>query len=62
MKSVWNVCTKLNQIIETFHVYQVKFAIRHGEDDVDPFAEDVRRYPFGICAEQTSHAENYVSF
>ena len=53
--STWNVCRQLDQIIETYHAYQVNFTMRHGED--------VRRYLFGICAEQTSHAENnHVSF
>jgi hypothetical protein len=41
LMSVWNVCTQLDPIIETYHRYQVKFTIRHGED--------VRRYLFGIC-------------
>jgi hypothetical protein len=48
-----NVCTRLDQIIETSHPYQVKFTTRHGEE--------IRREPFGISAEQTSDAEKYFS-
>ena len=51
LTSAWNVCTQLDQIIKTYSGYQVKFTIRHGED--------VRRDLFSICAEQTSHAENF---
>jgi hypothetical protein len=52
LMSVRNVCTQLDQIIETAHAYQVKFAIRHGEDNVDSFTEDIRRDTFfGVSAE-----------
>jgi hypothetical protein len=52
--SVRNVCSHLERITETSDHYQVKFPTSHGED--------IQRDTFGICTEQTSHAQNDVSF
>ena len=43
LTSIRHVCTQLDQIIETYHGYQVNSTIRR--------RESVRRYPFGIYAE-----------